>query len=55
MDIDEAGGDDFARRVNDFLIAARKYVVGGDFAVLDEQIGHAVQVLAWVDDAAGGN
>jgi len=53
VDIDKAGGDNFARRVDDFFVAARENVVGGDFAGFDEDVRYPVQVLAWVDDSAG--
>ena len=50
--VDQARRDDFAAGVDDQVLAVARRVVAGDAAVLDEQIGHAIQLLAGIDDAA---
>ncbi len=50
--VDQPGGDDLPRGVDDQLAAGGHGIVGGDMAVLHEQICDAIQPLAGIDHAA---
>jgi hypothetical protein len=49
--VDQTGRDDLAGGVEDRLAALGRHVVGGDAAAVDQEVGHAVHLLAGIDDA----
>jgi hypothetical protein len=50
--VDQAGCNDLARGIENFIVRRRMRIECGDAAVSDQDIGHTIDAVRRIDDAA---